>query len=153
MVPRTVWTYEEKLVGPVGIPTSNRKARSIFTTLTELSRLFNVKCAIYITGYGWGLEHTDTEYGPVPYFCEDHKERQFLIHWGYYNLHPPALLRRSVFELLPQILGYHPRSVHIGFVVKEVKRWKIFLLVLSFLSSTSFHHFFALILSFITKAI
>jgi len=62
MVPKTVWTYEEeKLVVPIGVQTSNRQARSIFTSLTELSRLFNVKSAVYIRGYGWGLEHTDTE--------------------------------------------------------------------------------------------
>lgn len=74
LVAPTVWTYEEETSAePVGIPTSNHQARSIFTVLNELSRFFNVKCAVYITGYGCGLEHTETEKGPVPYFCEHHK--------------------------------------------------------------------------------
>ena len=73
MVTKTVWTYEkEKLDGSVGFPTSNQ-AHNIFTLLTKLSCLFNVKCAVYITRYRWGLEHTNTEWDPVPYFCEHHK--------------------------------------------------------------------------------
>jgi len=61
MVRKTAWTYEEKSFVSVGISTSNRQARSIFTIHAELSRLFTFKYAVYITGYGWGLEHTATE--------------------------------------------------------------------------------------------
>ena len=141
---KTVWTYEEEnSVGPVRMQTSNRQARSILTILTELSRLFSVKFSVYITGYGWGLEHTTLNRAQRRTFANTIKGGNLLSTEAAITTklcHDSGV--RSSNSYYPR-LGYDPTSVQVRFLVEKVTQARIFLRVLGFPSSISFHNFFA----------
>ena len=115
------------------------------------SSVLHVQFISRATEGGWNTLKWNS--GQCRPFVNTTKGRQFLIHWGYHNLQPPAITQAIGLRTLTANTGIPSQVSPYRLCCEKMTRGKVFLGVLGFPSSISFRHFLALILSSVTKEI